>query len=93
MQGEARTRTQSCLQGSRSQSRLCRDRGGWDKASGRTSSQSFLNKVNSEGGSVDERAVPELVGQSRVLEGQPSRPLQPIDPTQVELTLSPQCLF
>ena len=34
-----------------------------------------------------------VVGQSRVLEGQPSRPLQPIDPTQVELTLSPQCLF
>lgn len=50
MQGEVRTRTQSCRQGSRSQSRLCGDRGGWNRASGRTSNQSFLDKVSSEGG-------------------------------------------
>lgn len=50
MQGEVRTRTQSCRQGSRSQSRLCGDRGGWNRASARTSNQSFLDKVSSEGG-------------------------------------------
>lgn len=87
MQGEVRTRTQSCRQGSRSQSRLCGDRGGWNRASGRTSNQSFLDKVSSEGGSMDERAVPGLTGQSRGLEGRPSASLQPIDPTQVRLTL------
>ena len=57
------------------------------------SSQSFLNKVSSEGGSMDERAVPGLAGQSRGLEGWPSGSLQPINPTQVELTLCPQHLF